>query len=252
MARGGAGYGTIDPARAGPTEWPGGPVKENTVKHGWKRLAALAVGLTLGGCMSGELSLAQLRADGNSHYAAGEYEAALADYQAYLERKPDSVEVRRKTAATLTQLGRPREAEGFTRTVYDVDPTQLEHAAALAEAKVQAGQIGEGLDFLRQYLQDHPTAEGYFRLGEIANDAGLPDDAMRAYMIAVELDGDTSAEPHRRLARFYASHDRPEEATKHWRGVLWFDGNDPEARAALRAMGHVPGPSFALSPDAID
>jgi tetratricopeptide (TPR) repeat protein len=202
--------------------------------------------------MKGELALAQLRADGNSHFAAGEYEAALTDYQSYLERKPDAVDVRRRTAETLLRLGRPGEAEAYTRAVYDVDPTRLEHAGALARAKVQAGEIGEGLDFMRRYLQDHPTGEGYYLLGEIATEAGLPDDALVAYKIADELDGDTSAEPHRRLARFYEAHDRAEEATTQWRAVLWFDQSDAEARSALRALGHVPGPSFALSPSEID
>lgn len=222
------------------------------MKDGWKRLAALAGGLILTGCMGGELSLAQLRADGNSHLAAGEYEAALANYEAYLERKPDSVEVRAKAAEALSHLGRASEAEAYTRTVYDVDPTRLEHAAALAEAKVEAGQIGEGLDFLRRYLDDHPTAEGYYRLGEIANGAGLPDDALRAYKIAEGFDGATSAEPHRRLAKFYEAHGRTDEASRQWRAVLWFDQNDAEARAALRALGLVPGPSFALSPADVD
>lgn len=221
------------------------------MKHGWK-LAVVATGFWLSGCMSGELSLAQLRADGNEHFADGNYEAALTNYQAYLDRKPESVEMRSKAAETLRRLGRPGEAENYTRTVYDVDPTQLEHAADLAAAKVEAGKIGEGLDFLRRYLQDHPSAAGYFRLGEIAGRAGLPDDALRAYQIADGLEGARSAEPHRQLARFYKAHDQNAEAVKEWRKVLFFDLNDTEAREALRAMGHVPGPSFVLSPTGSD
>lgn len=222
------------------------------MKDGWTRLAVVAAGFWLSGCVSGDLTLAQLRADGNEAYADGNYEAALTNYQAYLDRKPDSVIVRSKTADTLRKLNRPGEAEAYTRTVYDVDPTQLDHAADLAAAKVEAGQIGEGLDFLRRYLQDHPSAAGYYRLGEIAGRAGLPDDALRAYKIADGLEGAKSAEPHRQLARFYKAHDQDADAVKQWRAVLWFDINDTEAREALRAMGFVPGPSFTLSPSEID
>jgi len=204
--------------------------------------------LTLGGCVSGDRSLAQLKADGNALYAHEEYDAALSKYDAYLERKPDSVEVRQKIAQTLGKLAHPVEAERYMQTVYDVEPTKLENAVGLARARVEAGHIASGLDFLRRYLDDHPEAEGYYQLAELAEQAGLPDDALRAYQVAVKLDGQNDPEPHRRLARFYQNHDRPELATIHWRMVLWFDGRDPEASAALRALGYVPGPSFAVHP----
>ncbi len=205
-------------------------------------------GLLLGGCVSGDRSLAQLKADGNALYAHGHYDAALSKYDEYLVRKPDSIEVRQKIADTLRRLERPAEAERYMRTVYDVEPTRLEHAVDLAAARVEAGDIGGGLDFLRRYLKDHPSAEGYYQLAELAEQAGLPDDALRAYKIAVKLDGTRNPEPHRRIAQFYQAHDRPVEATVHWRKVLWFDGRDAQASAALRALGHVPGPSFAIEP----
>ncbi len=204
------------------------------------------------GCISGEQSLATLRADGNYYYGQGAYAEALPYYEEYLSRKPEAMDVRRRTADTLRKLGRPGDAERYTRTVYDVDPTTLDNAADLAAAQVEAGQIGEGLDFLRRYLQDNPTSAGYYRLAEIADGAGLPDDALRAYKIAVKLDGDRWAEPHRRIARFYEAHEQPANATTHWRVVLWYDGADAEAREALRGLGKVPGPSYALHPDSIN
>jgi tetratricopeptide (TPR) repeat protein len=222
--------------------------KEIAVNQMMKWCLVGLTGLVLGGCVSGDRSLAQLKADGNALYAQGHYDAALSKYDAYLVRKPDSVEVRQKIAQTLRRLERPADAQVYMRTVYDVDPTRLEHAVNLAGARVEAGDIGGGLDFLRRYLNDHPTAQGYYQLAELAAAAGLPDDALRAYKVAEKLDGVTDAEPHRRLARFYQDHDLMEEATRQWRMVLWFDDADAEAGAALRALGHVPGPSFAVHP----
>lgn len=217
----------------------------------WRLLATIGTALTLGGCISGEQTLAALRADGNHYYGRGEYAQALPYYEQYLDRKPEAVDVRSRVADTLRHLGRPGDAERYTRTVYDVDPTRLDHAADLAAAQVEAGQVGEGLDFLRRYLQEYPTSEGYFRLADIAGGAGLPDDALRAYKIAVRLDGLTSAEPHRRIARFYETHDHNEQAIEHWRAVLWFNANDADARDAVRSLGQVPGPSFVLNPNSI-
>jgi len=222
--------------------------KEIAVNQTWKRWTIGVTGLILGGCAAGDLSLAQLRADGNTLYAHGQYDAALSKYDAYLERKPDSVEMRRRIADTLGKLERPREAQAYLRTVYDVDPMNPQHAVDLASARVDAGDIGGGLDFLKRYLSEHPTAPGYDQLGQLAERAGLPDDALRAYKVAAKLDGTTEAEPHRRLARFYGAHDRADEAIEQWRMVLWFDDADAEASAALRGLGQVPGPSFAVHP----
>lgn len=193
-----------------------------------------------------------VRADGNDAYSRGQYSVALADYQEYLERKPGATVVRTRLGETLMQLNRPNEAEVQFRAVYDVDPMDIANAEALASAMIAGSRAGEGLDFFRSYLNENPTSEGYFAMSNLAMQAGLPDDAERALLVAAKLDGKTSAEPHRRLAKFYEKLDKDDLAVRRWRAVLSFDPADPEAGEHLRALGKVPGPTYALDPSSLD
>lgn len=208
--------------------------------------------LALGGCSRHSRSLDMVRADGNEAYAQGRYSAALADYEEYLERKPGATVVRTRLGETLQQLHRPAEAEVQFRAVYDVDPADMNNARALTSAMIANGRAGQGLDFFRTYLDQNATSEGYFAMSDLALQAGLPDDAEHALHIAARLDGQTSAEPHRRLARFYEGLENDELAIRRWRVVLHFDPTDDEAQSHLRMLGQVPGPTFALSPAEVD
>jgi len=209
--------------------------------------------LLIAGCSSQHTrSLAMVRADGNAAFARGNYELAAADYEEYLERKPGAIDVRYRLGQTLMALGRPGEAEPHFRAVYDVNPLSIEYARAVAESMVASGRTGEGLAFMRRYLEAHPNADGYFALAELAQSAGIPDDAERALRVAARLDGGDSPEPHRRLARFYQAIGDDAAAVQRWRVVLFFDETDAEAHRALRALGQVPGPAFALSPSEVD
>ncbi len=215
-------------------------------------ILAVALGMFITqfmGCQSTyRRSLADVRGDANAHFAYGQYAAALADYQEYLDRKPGSTLVRSRVGETLLKLNRPGEAEPHLRAVYDVEPLNTYNAALLAEAMVRNDRPGQGLDFMRQFLDQMPTSEGFFALADLSLMAGLPDDARQALAVAVKLDGATSPEPHRRLARFYESRELNAEAIAAWRTVLWFDPADAEAGDRLRAMGQVPGPGFAVAP----
>ncbi|GAB4385838.1 MAG: hypothetical protein Kow0022_13210 [Phycisphaerales bacterium] len=230
-------------------------LRRNQLMHratwtGW----AVLVGslLTLGGCSKYTRSLDMVRADANAAYAAGRYAVALADYQEYLDRKPGATDVRTRLGQTLLQLHRPAEAEVHFRAVYDVNPKDMNNARSLASAMIAGGRAGDGLDFFRTYLSQNPTSEGYFAMAELAMQAGLPDDAERALLVAARLDGQVSAEPHRRLARFYEDLGKEDLAIRRWRVVLHFNPADDEAQSHLRMLGQVPGPTFALSPAEVD
>lgn len=220
----------------------------------WRMGMVAVIGslMLLGGCSKYARSLDMVRADGNAAYAAGKYTVALTDYQEYMERKPGSTEVRYRLGETLMQLHRATEAESHFRAVYDVNPNNVKHAKGLASAMIAGGRGGDGLDFFRAYLDQRPTSEGYFALADLARQAGVPDDAERALLIAAKLDGTTSPEPHRHLGRFYEEMRKDELAVQRWRAVLFFDVMDTEARDHLRALGQVPGPSAALDPSTLD
>ncbi|KAA0213293.1 MAG: tetratricopeptide repeat protein [Leptolyngbya sp. PLA3] len=221
---------------------------------GWQKGVVTVIGslALLGGCSKYSRSLDMVRADGNEAYAAGKYTLALADYQEYMERKPGSTDVRYRLGETLMQLHRPTEAESHFRAVYDVNPSDVRGAKGLASAMIAGGRGGDGLDFFRAYLDQRPTGEGYFAMGDLAMQAGVPDDAERALLIAAKLDGKTSPEPHRHLGRFYEQMQKDELAILRWRAVLFFDVMDTEARDHLRALGQVPGPSAVIDPSTLD
>lgn len=214
----------------------------------WSMLA-MCVCLGVAGCNGTyKRSLADVRADGNANFTFGNYDAARADYEEYVERKPGSTAVRSRLGETLLKLDRPAAAEPHLRAAYDVDPLNTKNAALLAEAMIRGDRAGEGLDFMRRFLDQMPTSEGFFAMSDLAMLAGLPDDARNALLVAAKLDGEVSAEPHRRLAKFYEQQNFREQAVRRWRMVLWFDPADAEAGQALRDLGEVPGPGFVLEP----
>jgi predicted Zn-dependent protease len=214
---------------------------------------ACLIAVSLAGCdATRRRPLSDVRASGNANYAYGQYTAALADYEEYLDRKPGSTLVRSRVGETLLRLNRPAEAEPHLRAVYDVEPLNTRNASLLAEAMVKGDRVGQGLDFMRRFLDQMPTSDGFFALSDLALSAGLPDDALQALQVARKLDGAVSAEPHRRLAKFYESRSLRSEAVESWRTVLWFDAVDAEASERLRQLGEVPGPGFALSPSDVE
>ncbi len=208
----------------------------------------MLVGSLLGACTPQPWTLD--RAEANRLYAQGRYSEALPLNRKVIESRPGTAQYQYELGRTLLALGRPQEAREAMTVAHEVAPEVDLYAEGLADAMIEAGEYESALSMLRNRAETRGGLDDYLRLGEFAQKAGNVDEAHRAYVDAAGQWGQTSAEPHRALARLYESAGDTPAAVERWRNVLWFDPADAEAAQHLRSLGYVPGPTAARRPRA--
>jgi tetratricopeptide (TPR) repeat protein len=196
--------------------------------------------------------LGDLRAKGNEAFATGRYAEAESYYTAYVQRRPQEAEVEYQLGRTLLAMGRAQEAQDHLRIAHDLKPGEMRYIDMLARAILATGSREEVVEFLQSSAEGNMTAAGFMTLGYYAREAGFIDEAEAAYRRAVTLEGRTSPEPHRELAKFYRSVGDSQSEVERLRMVLSFDDRDAQANQRLRELGEVPGPAFALEPQTFD
>lgn len=230
-------------------------------RNGLGRTLALGVviGVALGGCDTkpGALvvqsyELGDLRAKGNEAFAMGNYAQAASFYGEYVSRRPQEAAVEYQLGRTLLAMGKPADAREHLQVAYDLDPGNQNYIDALARSILLSGSREEVLGFLEDSAEGNMTAAGFMTLGYYAREAGFIDEAERAYQKAVELEGATSPEPHREMARFYRSIGDSRSELEQLRMAYVVDPSDQDTMTRLRDLGEVPGPTFALEPATTD
>lgn len=213
------------------------------------RLAAVATAaLILAGCNMPR-PLPSVWESGDRAFSRGDFEKASADYGEYLDRKPGEARVQLRMAETLLELGRPEEAVEWATIAYDQRPGDEQFIEVRARALFEAGHTDELHTFLRTLAQDRNRVGDFIRLGQYTARLGDPDGAEHALLMAARIDGGTTLWPQVALADFYESIGDTENAKRRLRMALFFDTTNREINARLRAMGEIPGPSFAIRPD---
>lgn len=211
-------------------------------------IALGAVGCKTQHVVEQSLTLTKLRGAGNEAYGTGDYQGAADLYERYLEIRPHEASIQYQMGLALLELDRPADAVSHLTTASDLEPGNDAYRAALIDAMARAGRTDEAIERLTQYALGEQTSSAYVRLGSYATEAGLIDEAERAYREAARLAGRKDVGPYRALARFYDQIGNDAQATESWRTVLWFDKKDPEALARLRERGQVFGPSLPIAP----
>ncbi|MFG0282947.1 MAG: tetratricopeptide repeat protein [Phycisphaerales bacterium JB039] len=212
-------------------------------------LAALSLAAS-GGCQQGKgRSPSEVYWDANRAFERGDYETAAADYQEYIEVRPGDTEGRLGLGKSLLILGRADEATDHLWVAYDAKPRDDSRADLLAEAMYQAGQTQKLVEFLRERTEQPGRVQDYLTLGRYAALCGLPDEAEPALLTAAKLDRGVSLEPQLALADFYESIGANEMALERYRMALWIDRENEEIKERVRALGEIPGPTFAIIPE---
>lgn len=212
--------------------------------------AAVAAGVLIGvaGC-AGPRPLHVVRAKGHEAMQVGDYERAYADFREYVDRMPDDAAARYDLGTVLAKMNRPKEAREQFNTAFDLKPTNDDYADALAQAMHEAGATEDLYAFLRGRCESPGRPRDYLRLGRYAMLSGDVDEAERALLTAARLDRGRSAEYHLALADFYESVSDVERAKQRLRYALYLRPKDEAIQARIRAMGEVPGPTFAMQPE---
>ena len=203
--------------------------------------------LALSGCAK-ERSAGEIRESANNAYARGDYELALAEWEAYARVYPVPLASDIGRGKALLALERPGEAIIPLERVYRDDPLDDEKLELLIQAFYGAGEHERLINLLRDRTRQPGTVEEYLRLGQYADAIGDPDEAERAFLSAARVDRGQSIEPQLKLAEFYDGRNRTEQALERYAMALWFDYTNPLVAERIRALGETPGRTFVQVP----
>jgi tetratricopeptide (TPR) repeat protein len=223
-------------------------------------VSGLAIGLAggLAGCEGaggggGETrdlrSPGRMQVDANRAYLRGDYETALADYQAIVDRRPGSARAHYDLGRTLLEVDQPMRAREHLTVAHDIEPENQAYLDALADAMLQSGEIDELFGLLERRAEEGDGPAGYLRLGRAAQRLGLVDEAETAYKQAAALEPQSSAPAQRALAGLYRQiGDEAKELTR-LRVLLYLEPKDEAVQDRIVELGEIPGPSLALPPE---
>lgn len=197
-------------------------------------------------------SLPAVRESGDRHFNKGDFASAAADYREYTDRKPGEAAVQNQYAKTLLALGQPVPAVERATIAFDQQPTNEDFIETRAQALFEAKKTDELYRFLRGQCDGRGKPADFIRLGRFSQMLGDADGAELAMLTAARIDGGKTIEPQLALANFYRTiGDRNKELTR-LRTSLYVDPKNVEVQSRIRAMGEVPGPTFALSPNDVE
>ncbi len=208
-------------------------------------LAILMVALV--GC-SDRRGMTVVRDSGDKAYRFQQYELARAEYAEVVDRDPADWQYRAKLGETLLLLGEPVAAREHLAIAHELRPQD----DAILDDYARAMLASEAYDSLHEALltraRETQAVEDYVRLGVYDLRAGDADSAERALITAARLDEGLTPGPQLALATFYETVGDETQALRRLRMALYTDLENREANERLRALGHIPGPTFALPP----
>jgi predicted Zn-dependent protease len=205
----------------------------------------MVVGMT-GGCA--QRGLVAVRDSGDQHFKYGEYEAALADYKEYVDRRPGNAHVHEMMGNTYVKLG---------DTALGCEQLKLAHTLKLEDDEIFAS-LCEGLyadkkyDDLNRLLRERTIDRGRMQdwalLAKYSERLGDRDEAQRAWLTAAKVDGGKSVVPQLGLARLYKSVGDMGRARTRTAMAYYCDPTNGEVQALAKELGEVPGPMFGVPP----
>jgi Flp pilus assembly protein TadD len=202
--------------------------------------------LTAPGCVQRETTLVGSRADGDAALRDGDYALAAQEYERYLEERPARGEVMYDLGRAYEGMGEMSAAREAYSLAYELDPFNPEYIDATARATAANGEIDAAFDLLEQIARETERSDAYERLGRFLLEFGFPDEAVLAFRTAAGIDPTGSS--YMALAQVLAAFEDREGALRALSHALWFAPDSSEAKAMVRSLGQVPGPTFAMPP----
>lgn len=219
-----------------------------------RMMSGVAVGMLvwltagLAGCAD-QRPVWKIRADADLAYESKKYEAALADYQSYVDIKPNDPSGQHALGRTYLALQQPKPAREHLQIAYDVVPNNAQYIESYAEALYESKEPESLMTFLTRVAGERGTVDDYLRLGRYAGKIGHADEALVALTTAARLDQGRTLEPQLALADFYRSvNDRPNQV-RRLRNAMYLAPGDEGVLQRVRDVGEIPGPSFMLRPE---
>lgn len=210
-------------------------------------LASLAA-FALAGC-TGQRSMNELERDGDFAIKHENWEAARANYEEFVTRKPEDHLAQYKLGVALAKLGDCRNAMRHLSLALEVRPLSDQYADAYAEALYCAGERDELTATLARLASERGKPRDYVRWGTYAAKLGNIDEAQQALLTGARLDRGMNKYPQRALADLYKELGDNERYIRRLRMCYFLAPEDEDLIKEIRAAGEIPGPTFALQPE---
>lgn len=126
---------------------------------------------------------------GNEAAQAGDFEQAVVEFEAVLEKEPENVSAMSNLGVVYYNLGSLDKAIEQYQKAIEIAPEDADIHSNLAAAYVQQDQLDEGLEEYQTAVDLNPQlAEAYFGLGVVYLQIGNADGAIQAFEKFQELD----------------------------------------------------------------
>ena len=185
---------------------------------------------------------------GDHAYRYSRYEEAGDFYKQVLDREPGNERALISYGKCMLELGEPAKAASAFHTAALASPDNSELVYMLAKAEVESGQYDRAFRLLQSRGADNADPKAWILLAEYALQLDDPDTASNAIDRAIELEGETSAEPYLKAADLAERLGNDNEALRRLRQAYGRDPGNVEIEKRLREYGEIPGPSIALEP----
>jgi predicted Zn-dependent protease len=186
---------------------------------------------------------------GDRNFQKGHFDNAYTDYAEFVSREPGNPQGRLKLARTLVKIDRAPEAVEHATLARDQHPMNEEYIETLAMSLHAAHRQDQCIQLVRGIADSRGLAGDYIRLGRYLHKSGDADGAEQALKQGARVDGGKTIAPQMALADFYHDIGDKTSEVKRLRMALFIEPNNPEIAKRLRALGEIPGPSLALTPE---
>jgi tetratricopeptide (TPR) repeat protein len=154
---------------------------------------------------------------------------------------PDDPDVLSNMALWSYMMGRPKDAEMYSRKVLAAHPDSLSALLYLADALRAQDKLGEAAQEYRQALALDPDfSDGHNTLGVVLDKQGLTEEALKEFRLSLAIKPD-QAMPHSQMGRILMQAHRLPEAVEEFTQALRFDPANANAHndlgAALLQLG---------------
>jgi tetratricopeptide (TPR) repeat protein len=161
---------------------------------------------------------------------------SLCFWEDVLKKHPDSFLARNNRGDAYLGIGQYESAIADFNASLKIDPSQSATYVNLCNAHIFLGKQEQALVFCNKAIAlDPQNAVAYFNIGNIYADLGKHDQAILAYNRAVAIKKDY-ADAYQNLGTVYNAMGRTEEAERLFRKALEIDGSSLEARYNLAVL----------------
>jgi tetratricopeptide (TPR) repeat protein len=179
---------------------------------------------------------------------ANQNEAAIADYQELIVRRPDDPEYRYEYAQVCLAQGDAKEAVRQLIICTDVQPLNDKYLDSLAAALYASNDREALTTTLARIAQERARVVDYTRFGDYSARIGNVDEAEQAYITAAKLDQGRTVGPQLVLARFYASVGQSPKEIDRLRMAYFIEPGNPELIQRANELKQILGPTFGMVP----